>query len=503
MSVGRNLLLGLINSAWSALIALAMVPLYLRYLGVEAYGLIGFFATTLALFQMLDMGMASTINREVARCSADGELSKAGDLLHTLAAVYWVIALIIAVLVFLFAKYLAENWLRSDNLSIATIAQSVILIGVVIACRWPIGLYQGALVGAQQLAVSSLINMSMITLASIGSVIVIVFLSPTVQAFFIWQAFVGLVHSLVVRFYAWKIIGRRRKIRFNFQKLKEVWRFTAGVGFITLMGVVFTQLDKLILSKLIGLESFSHYMLASIVSGALYLIVAPVYNMAFSRFSAIVVAASSAVVLSSLRFYTRALAVVLLPIAMMIAVLSQEIIELWTGDKMLGESVGPIVSLLVSGAALNGVMSIPHALQLALGMTRVPLIVNGVLMSVIVPLIVLLSIKFGAVGGAAAWLTFNVLYVFLSAWLMHRKILDFGVGEWLFKDIILPVSLVVGVGIISSLFYRQIDLISASKMMLAAVQLILMFALGVLWTPGLYAAIKGTVYGVFRDARKY
>jgi O-antigen/teichoic acid export membrane protein len=269
------------------------------------------------------------------------------------------------------------------------------------------------------------------------------------------------------------------------------------------MGVIFTQLDKVILSKLIDLESYSHYMLASVVSGALYLIVAPVYSIAFSRFSAIVVAASPAEVLSSLRFYTRALAVILLPIAMMIAVLSREIIELWTGDKTLAESVGPIVSLLVSGAALNGVMSMPHALQLALGMTRVPLMINGVLMSVIVPLIILLSIKYGAVGGAVAWLIFNVFYVFLSAWLMHRKILDFGAGEWFFKDIILPVFLIASMGIISSMFYRQIDLTDAFKMMLAAAQLILMCALGIFWSQGLYAAIKNAFSGVFQDARKF
>ena len=502
MSVGRNLLLGLANSAWSALIALAMVPLYLKYLGVEAYGLIGFFATTLALFQLLDMGMAPTINREVARCSADGDLSDSGNLLHSLATVYWVIALIIAVLVFFFATFLAEHWLQSESLSAVTISQSVVLIGVVIACRWPIGLYQGALIGAQQLAVSSLINMSMITLASVGSVVVIVFLSPTVQAFFAWQACVGLVHSLVIRFYAWRVIGKRKKGRFNFLKIKEVWGFTAGVSFITLMGVLFTQLDKLILSKLIGLEGFSHYMLASVVSGALYLIVAPVYNIAFSRFSAIVVAASSAEILSNLRFYTRALAVVLLPIAMMIAVLSREIIELWTGDKMLGESVGPIVSLLVSGAALNGVMTMPHALQLALGMTRVPLIINGLLMTVIVPLIVLLSLNYGAVGGAVAWLIFNVLYVFLSSWLMHRKVLEFGAGAWLFKDIILPVVLIVGAGFLSSMFYRQLELISAFKIMIAVVQVVVMVALGVLCSPKLHAAIKNAVSGVGQDAER-
>ena len=82
MSLGRNLLAGLASSVWSALVGLAVVPFYLKYLGIEAYGLIGFFATTQAVLSLLDMGMAPTINREVARRSASGDLKEAGKLLQ-------------------------------------------------------------------------------------------------------------------------------------------------------------------------------------------------------------------------------------------------------------------------------------------------------------------------------------------------------------------------------------------------------------------------------------
>ncbi|MFA6198778.1 MAG: polysaccharide biosynthesis protein, partial [Patescibacteria group bacterium] len=78
MKLGHNLLAGLANSIWSALVGLAVVPFYLKYLGIEAYGLIGFFVTTQAVLSLLDMGMAPTINREVARCSAAGSLQESG-----------------------------------------------------------------------------------------------------------------------------------------------------------------------------------------------------------------------------------------------------------------------------------------------------------------------------------------------------------------------------------------------------------------------------------------
>src|SRR6266849_10807514 len=163
MTLGRNLLAGLANSVWTAIVTLAVVPLYLKYLGIEAYGLIGFFATTQALLQILDLGLAPTINREVARCSATGNLGEAGNLLHSLAVIYWGMAGVIVLFIVALAPFIANYWLQSKHLSQETIVHAVMLMGLVIACRWPIGLYQGALMGAQRLTVSSGVNIGMVT----------------------------------------------------------------------------------------------------------------------------------------------------------------------------------------------------------------------------------------------------------------------------------------------------------------------------------------------------
>src|SRR5688572_31067380 len=103
MRVTRDIAAGLVNSVWSAAVSLACVPVYVHYLGIEAYGIIGFYIATQALMQLLDMGLSPTINREVARCAALGKPADAANLLHTLSFVYWVIAIIIGISIFLMA----------------------------------------------------------------------------------------------------------------------------------------------------------------------------------------------------------------------------------------------------------------------------------------------------------------------------------------------------------------------------------------------------------------
>lgn len=487
--MGRNLVAGLANSVWSALIGLAVVPFYLKYLGIEAYGLIGFFVTTQAVLSILDMGMAPTINREVARCSASGNLQEAGKLLHTLAVVYWSMAGAIALLILAFAPWIAEYWLQSKQFSPLTISHAVMLMGLVVACRWPIGLYQGALIGAQRLAVSSGINMVMVTIGSLGAVAVLALVSPTIEAFFFWQAGIGLVYAITMRSAAWRIIGKIEQNSFDIGKLRSVWRFTAGMSVIGLTSLVFTQLDKVILSKMLGLEEFGHYMLATVVVSGLYVLVTPLFNVMYPRFSALVVTGEIEKLKDLYRLSTRMLATALFPIAMVLAVFAEDLVFVWTNNPNIASNVAPVIALLAIGTALHGVMHLPYALQLAYGMTRLPLTINAILMVVLVPLIIILAMKYGAQGGAMAWLVLHVLYVLLGAWLTHRSLLKEVGVKWLLQDVGIPLMLSILIGLIGYFVIAGSESSAYMKLISACILALVASGLSLTVSPLLRAAI--------------
>lgn len=447
MTLGRNLLAGLANSIWSAVIGLAVVPFYLKYLGIEAYGLIGFFVTTQALLQLLDMGMAPTINREVARCSASGNLKEAGKLLHTLAVVYWSMAAAIAVLIMALAPLIAEYWLQSKQLSSNTISHAVMLMGLVVACRWPVGLYQGALIGAQRLTVSSGINMVMVTTSSLGAVLILAFVSPTVEAFFVWQAAVGFVYTIAMRTAAWRIIGVTEPIIFDVGCIKTIWKFSFGVAAISFSGLMLTQVDKIILSKTLGLDNYGEYMVATMVASSLYMLIIPVFNTVYPKFSSLAAQGKTQELFLQYRAITHSLAALLFPVAMTLVIISKPLIQIWTSSDILANNIAPLVSFLLVAYALHGMMHIPYALMLAYGETRSMFSIYIVLIVVIVPLTATLSLMFGAKGGALAQLCLFVLHVPLLTWKAHKKYFNGYVGLWLFNDLGVPLSICFAIGI--------------------------------------------------------
>ena len=482
MRLSGNLLAGLANSIWSALIGLAVVPFYLKYLGIEAYGLIGFFVTTQALLSLLDMGLAPTINREVARQSASGKLKEAGKLLHTLAIVYWSMAGAIALLILVFAPLIAEYWLQSKQFSQQSISHAVMLMGLVVACRWPIGLYQGALMGAQRLAVSSGVSITMTTLGSLGAVLVLAFVSPTIEAFFIWQAGVGLVYAVIMRWAAWRVIGRLKDIRFDIGMLKQIWRFSAGMSGVAVSGIILMQLDKVLLSRILSLEDFGRYALAGVVANGLYVLLTPTFNVIYPRLTALVVTGDTEKLIELYRSGTRLLLAALFPIATAIAVFAEEILFLWTGNSAFALSTAPIVSLFLIGTALNGAMHFPYALQLAFGMTRLPLMINVILVTIMIPMTILLATQFGVIGGAAAWALSSGIYLLIGTWLTHKTLLKgFGL-KWLLWDVGMPLCLsLLVVGIVGGKvrewgYSNYVELFIGSALAFLAFLLIILFS---------------------------
>lgn len=489
MRLARNLIAGLANSVWSALVGLAVVPFYLRYLGIEAYGLIGFFVTVQALLQFLDMGLAPTINREVARYSASGDLKETGSLLHTLAVVYWGIAAAIALLLTALSPVIAEYWLQSKELAHESVSHAVLLMGLVIACRWPVSLYQGVLIGAQRIVVSSTIGIMMVTVGNFGAVAVLAFVSPTIEAFFVWQAAVSLVYTATVQWAAWRVIGPLKHRRFSVVELKRIWRFSAGMSGIAVSGLVFTQLDKVILSRTLGLGEFGHYMLATVVMSGMYLLVTPMFNVLYPRLSALVVSSNTERLTDLYRLGTRMFAVVLFPTAMLLAVFPESLVEIWTGDPDVAAIVSPVISLLVVGTALNGVMFLPYALQLAYGMTWIPLTLNIVLMCLMVPLVALLAHAYGAIGGGMAWVTVEVVYMVLGTALTHRHLLR-GLGaRWLFQDIGIPLAVAILTGLVGRYVIQRLDISVHEELMLGAGFAMFSSALILALSPQLRAAI--------------
>ncbi len=455
MKIGGNLVASIAASCWSAIIGLAVVPFYIRYFGIEAFGLIGFFGTLQALFYIFDLGLASTMNREIARFAATNQTEAAARLLSTLSYVYWLVALAIGVVVFVGAPTIATHWLRDSNLAPQQISTSLMLMGLVIALRWPTGLYQGVLQGGEHIMLASAISTGAITLSYLGALLIVMFVSPTLEGFFVWQALVAFLQASVTYFTAWRSLGTSPQHLFDLSELKRVWRFSAGLGVTAVLAVVLMQFDKVILSRLVPLADFGYYALAGLAPRTLYLLLTPVFTVIYPRLARLHAIGDEASIIRIYRHGTRGLLALIFPLAATVVIFGIEIFTLWTGNPHTAAIAAPVAALLIIGTAANGAMHFPYALQLAYGQSSLPARINLFLVAIFIPMVSILADRFGIIGGGAAWAITNMLYLVFGAIFTHRRILCGLASKWLMEDVAIPAIVSISIVGAAGFFLHQ------------------------------------------------
>ena len=423
------------------------VPFYIKYLGIEAYGLIGIFASMQVWFSLLDMGMAPALGREMARFSVGARtLRSILDLFYSLEVVYASAALLLAGGIFIFAPWLSTHWLKTVSLSSETVAHALVLIGIVIALRWLATLYRSALIGLQRQVWLSGFNAIFATLRGGGVTLVLAFGISSVQAFFIYQAIVGTAESLVLASFMRRVLrGNTHPWRFSIGAIKEVGRFAAGMALITLLSILLTQIDKLILSKLLMLREFGYYTLATTAAGALYLLITPVATAAYPRLTGIAANGSKTELADEYHLFSQVLVFLLVPATVVLALFPSHFLLLWTRNETATAAVAPLFSILLIGNMLNGLMHMPYYLQLAHGWTRFTVRVNTVSLLLLAPLVYFGVKNYGAIAAALVWAALNLGYVLVAVPIMHKRLLPTEKWSWFLRDVGLPLVAIVAV----------------------------------------------------------
>jgi O-antigen/teichoic acid export membrane protein len=439
--VKRNIAANVLGKGWAVLLSLALIPVYLRFLGAEAYGLVGFYLSLFALASVFDLGLGTTLTRELARLATDaGEGQRMRNLLRTLEWLSFGVAAGLGILTVALAPLIARHWIQAGSLGTETVEHAVMLMGLALAVQWPMSLYSGGLIGLQHQVLFNTLSAAFTAFRGIGAAIVLWLIAPRIEVFFAWQAVASVLQTGVTAFALWRCMPRTDGApRFQLAALGTVGGFAVGVSAIVLLGVVVSQLDKLLLSKLLSLETFGYYTLAGVVASAATLLVSPLFTATLPRFTELIAQGDTAATASLYHRTSQAIAVVTCPLAATVALFAWDIVHLWTGQREIADATAPVVQALAVGAALNGLLNAPYALQLAYGWTRLGVILGLVNLVLAVPLLYFAATHYGAVGAAWAMAALSAFNVVVGLGLLHARYLRGEAFAWYFRDT-LPIA---------------------------------------------------------------
>jgi O-antigen/teichoic acid export membrane protein len=425
------------------------VPVYVRYLGVSTYGIIGFFATIQVLFSFLDMGIGMAINREMARHYHDSEKAAyLRRLTYTLQAVYWGIGIVICLVLLLSSSYLSGNWFKETTVGQSTIYTAFLILSLTIGFRWPYSLYSSGLRGMQRQVALNVHDLSWSIIKTVGSWLILKYIDNTLESFLWFQCAVTILQTagtLLMTWYYMPSVPEKSKVYFDKKILKDISRYAAGMGIAAILGTIVLQMDKLIVSKMVSDKQFGYYTIATNVAILVYNVSFPLYMAILPHFTRLFYERDYDRVKEDFHFYASMLSSLLLPFSVVIFFYSHEFLLLWTKNVELADAISPLLKLMIAGTTLNAMLMPVHTLLLANNRVRFMLISHMIACFVGLPVIILLTLKLGTIGGAISMLLLYAGYLCIQAPMIFSYLhFKQNVIRWYLRDILLPaVPLVV------------------------------------------------------------
>lgn len=434
-----NVSANLLSNVWATLIALLLTPWYVRLLGVESYGLIGFYTAMLAVLGILDTGISATAVRQIAWLNArETDRQQVPSLLRTLEVAYWSVIIAISVVLSVLAWRFGAEWFDARQLDAEVLRQALLLMCISVAIQVPSGLYIGGLMGLQRQVECSALIALFGTVRAVGAVAVLMAVQPDVRMFFMWQIVASVLQTGFTRRALWKQVGEARSARFSPSILRSVRDFAGGMTLITALSVVATQADKVILTRLISLEAFGAYALAWAVASGLSRIATPLIQAFSPRFTELVATGEFAALTKHLRAASQITSALILPPAALLVVLPEPILLAWIGDPAVAAQSAPLLRLLVIGTVLSASAYPALSVLYSRHQLRVVMATTAATAALLLPAAIFAAQRFGATGAAVCWVVNGaVMYIVYQA-VVVRRLPDTSLAGSIVRDVLVP-----------------------------------------------------------------
>jgi O-antigen/teichoic acid export membrane protein len=366
--------------------------------------------------------------REVSRhFESEPQYTKA--LIQTASFLYWAMGIVIVGAIFVGAPVLVKSWINLTSIDAGTATTMIRIMSVSTMVVLPRALYTSLFRGRQRMAVNNTIDV----LAAIGQqlgIVVLLKLGGGPFTFASWisaSALIAVFAYVVVaaRLFGWQALWPR----FDLAVVKRNLRFATLMMSNSLLALVHTSADKVVVSKLLPVADFGFYGFASATVGRAGFVTTSITQAAFPSLSSLFESGNRPELLRQYRKLQDLVCFGTLPVFAGICFAALPVYTYLFNPAVAGYLILPTV-LIALGSAMNSALNTPYVMSLAVGKPQIAARANVVALFVVLPVTVVLIASFGIVGAAASWVFYHLfLYAYMLP-MVSRECLDMSPWMW-------------------------------------------------------------------------
>lgn len=441
----KNIFANSLGQTYLILSSLIATPFFLKILGDEAFGIIGFYIVLMTWMNFLDIGFTPAFGRLIAyeKDKPDSD-KKVASVFKSLETIFLFLSLLLIIISIFQSKNISQEWINSVSLSNDLIDDSIKIMFLIIALRWFRVLYISGINGLEDQVWLSSANAFFATLRNF-IIIPLLIIFPNITFYFIYQLILIFIELVIFRIRLTKNFSISEKysiFHFNWNYLKTILPFAASSAYGAIIFIGIGQIDRLILSGMLDLVELGYFSLGIMIVTGILTINSSITNALNPRLTSLY---SQNKILEFDWFYRRAteLQVILVGcIVSVICLFSYEIIFAWTGNENAALWNKDIIVLYAIAGAFQIFFGASYSMQVAYG--DLSLAVKGVTISALIflPCIVFATLNYGAYGAGMTWCILRLVWGLFWSPIVHKNFLESSFLSWLCMSIFLQLSVI-------------------------------------------------------------
>lgn len=400
--LAKNTVLNLVGLGTPVILAFLSIPLLIKGIGTDRFGVLSIAWMVLGYFSLFDFGIGRALTKTVAEFLGDKRDAEIPVLVWTGTLIMLLLGLIGGLVVAITAQPMVDQWLKIPAHLRAEALPSFYLLALSIPVVISTAAFRGVLEAYQRFDITNAIRIPMGAISYLGPLAVLPFsnnLYHIVLFLVIGRTLTWAVH---VYFCLRAVPSLRRRIAYDRRLVKPLLVFGSWMTVSNIISPLMTYLDRFFIGAILSVTAVAYYttpyeavMKLTIIPDALSAVLFPAFATLYVQNRA-----------NAAQVYERgmkALFALLFPLVLLVVVFAQDLLGFWIGAEFASKCYR-VAQLLAIGVLVNSLARVPFLAIQSAGRPDLTAKAHLVEFPIFVGVLYLLTSQYGIVGAAVAWL---------------------------------------------------------------------------------------------------
>lgn len=423
--LARNTVWNLIGNGAPMIVAIFCIPILIRGLGTERFGILTLTWALIGYASLFDLGLGRALTQLVAKKLGAGEDREVPTLVWTSLLLMLILGVVGSAIIIFLSPWLVHGALNVPDPMEPETLQSFRLLGLSLPFVITTAGLRGLLEAHQRFGLISALRIPMGVFTFAGPLVVLPFsksLVPVVATLVVGRGAAWAAHLLLC---LRMLPELGRSIVWERSAAGPLLRFGGWMTVSNLVSALMVMIDRFLIGALVTMTAVAYYATPYEVVTKLWVIPGALVGVMFPAFSTSSMQDRNRTAVL-FRRSVKCILLVLFPMVLLLIVLARDGLKVWLGSEFAANSVH-VVQWLAAGVLINSLALVPSALIQGVGRPDLTAKLQVIELPVYLTSLVWLTKEYGIEGAAIAW-TARVALDALILFIMARRLLPIEVS---------------------------------------------------------------------------